>query len=387
VTVVPYRIGVCQDWALGPHLELWYNGLTLALEEAFEQGIVDRPIEIVLREVEGPPRGQAAGVINAWRELAFEEQVLAIVGPHITDMNMIIRDEVERGEVPTISHCATIYFDGEYCFQLPNGTFMDETYLIAEYLADRRRVRSVGVMREDNPIGVEYFDFFRQHCKRLGVQVTSDQIVPPVIDNDDMRRSIEAIRASGAEAIAHLGFGTTFGNVVEVMGDFVRDGWDVPRVTITTWVGISGATSGHEMGFGRAFGAGEGMFMGQPWSAFEGWVGVDLPHEGNRVFRQFLDTYEKRFGTRVFNCYPAHFYDIGRVLAEAIARARPVTPKGVKRALEQVRMLPAAMGGPGTTVSFGPYDHRGYKGRNYLVLRTIRNGEEGLVELLDPAYS
>ena len=43
-------------------------------------------------------------------------------------------------------------------------------------------------------------------------------------------------------------------------------------------------------------------------------------------------------------------------------------------------MLPTAMGSPGTVMSFGPYDHRGYKGAEYLVLRTMKNGVEGLVE-------
>ena len=45
-------------------------------------------------------------------------------------------------------------------------------------------------------------------------------------------------------------------------------------------------------------------------------------------------------------CYPAHSYDMGRVLAEAIAIARPVTPKRIRDALERVRMVRATMGAP-----------------------------------------
>jgi hypothetical protein len=58
-----------------------------------------------------------------------------------------------------------------------------------------------------------------------------------------------------------------------------------------------------------------------------------------------------------------------------------VNPRGVKGGLEQVRMLPAAMGAPGTVIGFAPYDHRGYKG-DYLVLRGYRDGVEGLAEQL-----
>ncbi len=39
------------------------------------------------------------------------------------------------------------------------------------------------------------------------------------------------------------------------------------------------------------------------------------------------------------------------------------------------------MGAPGTVLGFGPYDHRGYKG-DYLVLRGLRRGKEGLAEEL-----
>ncbi len=257
-------------------------------------------------------------------------------------------------------------------FQTPNGTFADETFHTARYLS-RRGARSVGVVREDNPIGDEYYDFFRQHARRLGLNVASDQIVSGHATRGDMRRALSAVRDSGAESVMHLGYGLTFFEVLTVVQEMIeRVGWDPPRATITTWVLASGLSED----------GGSPFLMNQPLpeGLLEGWVGVDLPHEKNPVFTAFLDRYVKRYGgPRPFGCYPAHMYDIGRALAEAIGRARPVTPKGVKRGLEQVRMLPATMGGPGTVIGFAPYDHRGYKG-DYLVLRGYRNGTEGLAE-------
>ncbi len=370
----PFRIGVLQDWALWAKLDLWYNGLRLAFDEAFDEGLIDRPVELVISEVEGPPERDAAGVVRAWRRLVDDEQVLAVVGPFITDMVRIIRDRVERDEVPMLTYAATVKAAGDYVFQTPNGTFADETFHTARYLR-RRGAHSVGVIREDNPIGDEYYDFFRQHARRLGLSVASDQIVDGHATRGDMRRAMSAIRDSGADAVMHLGYGLTFFEVLTVMQEMIeRVGWDPPRATITTWVLASGLS---EPG-------GSPFLMNQalPDGLLEGWVGVDLPHEENPVFRAFLDRYVKRFGgPRPFGCYPAHLYDIGRALAEAIGRARPVTPKGVKAGLEQVRMLPATMGGPGTVIGFAPYDHRGYKG-DYLVLRGYRNGREGLAEEL-----
>jgi hypothetical protein len=38
-------------------------------------------------------------------------------------------------------------------------------------------------------------------------------------------------------------------------------------------------------------------------------------------------------------------------------------------------------------IGFGPYDHRGYKGADYLVLRTVKDGREGLVSELMPGLA
>lgn len=372
----PYRIGVLQDWALWAPVKDWYAGLTLAFEEAYRTGLVDRPIDIVLREVDGPPDGLFSSVRRAWRELVEDEMVLATVGPFITDTTRALRDDIERAKVPCLSYCATTAFDGDYTFQLPNGTFADEAFLIARHLVERG-VRRVGVVRENNPIGDEYYFYFRQHAQRLGLDIASDQMVSPHVDDDGMRRALANIREAGAGGLAHLGYGVTFYAILHAVREIVTE-WDVPRCTITTWVLCSGLDQER----------GSPVLLNQPapTELLEGWVGVDLPHEGNRVWSGFLTRYSRRFGgAPPVCCYPAHMYDMGRAIAEGIALARPVSPEGLRRGLERVRMLPATMGAPGTVIGFGPYDHRGYKGSDYLVLRTVRDGREGLVdELLVP---
>jgi branched-chain amino acid transport system substrate-binding protein len=65
-------------------------------------------------------------------------------------------------------------------------------------------------------------------------------------------------------------------------------------------------------------------------------------------------------------------YDVGRVVAEGIVNASEMSPKGVRFGLERIKMFPAANGGAHTHITFGPYDHRGYKG-DFLVMRKIVN--------------
>ena len=63
--------------------------------------------------------------------------------------------------------------------------------------------------------------------------------------------------------------------------------------------------------------------------------------------------------------------DIATVLLRAFADARPLSPRGVKEALERVKMLPAASGAPGTMLRFGKWTHRAWMGAGYLVARRL----------------
>ena len=63
--------------------------------------------------------------------------------------------------------------------------------------------------------------------------------------------------------------------------------------------------------------------------------------------------------------------DVATTLLYAFADAHPLSPRGVKEALERVKMLPAASGAPGTRVSFGKWTRRAWMGAGYLVARTL----------------
>ena len=52
----------------------------LVFKQGLEQGILDRPVEIVFREVEGLPKGTIKAVIDAYGELV-DEGCLVVFGP------------------------------------------------------------------------------------------------------------------------------------------------------------------------------------------------------------------------------------------------------------------------------------------------------------------
>jgi ABC-type branched-subunit amino acid transport system substrate-binding protein len=121
-------------------------------------------------------------------------------------------------------------------------------------------------------------------------------------------------------------------------------------------------------------------------AALEGWTGVDQWSEENPLAQPVFDRFAARTGTRKEHTVVLLTYDTARLVAEGLARANLLTPKGVKEGLEKVRMLPAANGGPRTHMSLGPYDHKAYKG-DWLLLRKIENGRTVFVDYHDPAKS
>jgi hypothetical protein len=68
---------------------------------------------------------------------------------------------------------------------------------------------------------------------------------------------------------------------------------------------------------------------------------------------------------------PVVNHDVATALLHAFSDAHPLTPRGVKEALERVKMVPAAAGASGTRVSFGKWTRLGWMGAGYLVARQL----------------
>ena len=104
----PIKIGYLMDFLLSDDFPQHYrDDLTIPFDMVFgdarENGIIDRPVEVVYREVEGLPKGTVKAVIDAYQELV-DEGCLVIFGPHIGDNAVAIKETLnERFRVPAIS--------------------------------------------------------------------------------------------------------------------------------------------------------------------------------------------------------------------------------------------------------------------------------------------
>src|SRR4051794_34697164 len=144
----PYRVGVLTDWGVDtqPLIDM-YDAMRMALDEALEAGVGDRPVKLCVREVEGLPYGEFRPMVKAWQDLV-DDGAIMMVGPHQSENVLAVKPYVEAAKVPTLSMPGSLdWGEGTYEFGLNNGTFADEAIIMATFLAKQGATR-VGVLHE-----------------------------------------------------------------------------------------------------------------------------------------------------------------------------------------------------------------------------------------------
>jgi ABC-type branched-subunit amino acid transport system substrate-binding protein len=349
-TAEPIKLGYLFDFRLPEYFPKEMRAdLTQTFELVFTEGlkqkVIDRPVEIVFREVEGLPKGTVKAVIDAYGELV-DEGCLVIFGPSITDNAVPTREAIERRFwVPAVSVTGSEDWLGEWTFSFPQGSLTDEPIFWTQLLA-RGGHTEVGVLVEQSLVGEGYLKSFGNACRDTGIRIVAEARLAQTAQ--DVDEAIRKVRDAKPSALVHCGFG--FG-ILYVNSVLEALGWDPPRFT------------------GTAF---QNAWISPVlWNALLGWTGVDQYDEANLVGQRFLDQYQATYGRRPQYCVPVVNRDIATALLRAFADACPLSPRGVKEALERVKMLPAASGAPGTRVCFGKWTRRAWMGAGYLVARKL----------------
>jgi len=210
----------------------------------------------------------------------------------------------------------------------------------------------MAVAHDNSPVGRRYAEFFAEACGGLGIDITGAAAVSPLAE--DVSPAVARLRSGAPEGLVYLGMGVAARAVALAVES---EKWDVPVV----------ANSALMFGYAR-----------RDWRAgWEGWVYVDTVSDDNRT-RAALRQRSPRSAAGPIGVAG---YDMGRLVAESVARAAHLTRTGIKEALERVKQLPASSGMDGTTMGFGHYDHGALKGR-YLVLRKWQDGKS--VQVAEP---
>ncbi|KKW66161.1 ABC transporter substrate-binding protein [Mycolicibacterium elephantis] len=345
-SVAPLKVGLLNDYPTRSGTDDdTLDTLRLVFDEAVAAGVVDRPIEVVRRDVIGLPNGTYHAVERGYDELVAEG-CLAIFGPYVSDNAVPLTAHADRvAKVPNIILSGSEGALGEWTFALNNGSMPEEPVMLAAVMLGDGRSR-IAIAYEASLIGKEYLAFAEKAYSAAGLKIVTTAAIPQV--EADKAAVVAELRAADPDALVHVGFGHGlwgFSDALEAAG------WDPPRYTTTAF----------EMAHITA------EWMRQ----LRGWIGLDSYDERNVVGQAFLDRFEARYGRRPTHSMPGLCHDVATVIARGLAAARPLTGEGVKEGIEQVKLVPSASGAPGTFLRFGRYIRQGWLGSDYLIARRI----------------
>jgi ABC-type branched-subunit amino acid transport system substrate-binding protein len=340
---VTVQLGVLYDFEQGDGGRYFEEGLRLGLDESGVEHRVGAEVGFVARHADGLPAGSAASVVDNFEQLARRD-VVAIVGPSISDNGLIVRDLAARDAVPCVNYTGGAITRGEWMFHYQVGSLEEEPAVLVEHLR-REAVQRIAVVYDDTPVGTNYARWLDRALARTDRPTIIHRAAVSAL-SEDLGDEIGVAVSTRPDALVYLGLGVASRAVavaVEALG----------------WDGRVVANSALMFGYAR-----------REWRAgFEGWVYVDTVSDTNPVRRRLAERSKAHAASPI----GVAAFDIGRVVGEALALADERSARGVRDGLERVKRLPAASGKAGTTMGFGQWDHAALKG-DALVLRRWRDG-------------
>jgi ABC-type branched-subunit amino acid transport system substrate-binding protein len=317
-----------------------------AFAEVEATGRLPGPLEIVHETAFGLPLpgGSARSVEDAFHRLDAEG-VLAVLGPAISDNAIVVRPLADAAGIPTLNYSGADESRSALGFHFQIGSLEDEPSFLAAHLV-ARGFRRIALVHDTSYIGRRMADYFQDACAAYGLALVARVSAPTT--SPDAADPVAVARSTEPDALVTLGL------------------WDLPRavsleLAATGWSVPTTANSA--LIYGHA----------QPeWArGWEGWTYIDTVDDDNPRYAALVAA--ARDAGHSAGPGAAGAYDMGRLLAEAIARAPGVTRDAIAIGFERVRALPSATGRPDTLMGFGRYDRGALKGQ-YLVVRQWRDG-------------
>src|SRR5215471_19144107 len=135
-SALPVRVGLLYDFP--QQGDLFTRALRLGIDEV--GGRLDRDIEFVERQSRGLPSGSEAEVVRAFDELD-DEDVVAIIGPSISDNALIAAPLCDATRIPAINYTGGERTRSEWMFHYQVGSLEEEPPVLA------RRMTAGGLRR------------------------------------------------------------------------------------------------------------------------------------------------------------------------------------------------------------------------------------------------
>jgi branched-chain amino acid transport system substrate-binding protein len=303
-----------------------HNGLMLAVEEQNAKGgIKGRKIEV--RSYDDQGKAQEAG--TAVTRLIDSDKVLAIIGEVASSLSIAGGDVAQRKGIPMISPSSTapeVTQDRDMVFRV---CFIDpfQGYVVAKFAADNLKAKKVAILFDQaQAYSVGLADQFKKHFKALGGTITTEQAFSG--GDQDFSAQLNTIRGTNPDAIFIPGYYTEAANIalqVKKLGIKATllggDGWDSPQL----------AQIGKD--------AVEGAYYSNHYT-----------HEDKSpAVQEFVTKYEAKYKTDegtplVPDGIAALGYDAGRILFDAMERAKALDGKDLAAAIAATKAFKGVTG-------------------------------------------
>jgi ABC-type branched-subunit amino acid transport system substrate-binding protein len=330
------RVGVLHDYPRADGGAAFEWAVRLGMAEVEATGRLPAPVVFVHEPAHDDVAAAFARLVD--------RGVRAILGPAITDGALAVRPLVDAACVPCINYAGNEEARSAWMFHFQIGSLEEEPPLLVDHCV-RQRCARVALVRDGSKVGERMARFFEDAAAGRCEVVARLRVAP---DGRDVAPAVEAARDARPDALVYAGLWRAAHGVA--LATTAR-GWRVHGV------------AGSALMYGHADAA-----WARDW---DGWTYVDTFSERNPRFTALARTAAAQ--GRAAGPGEAGAFDMGRLLAEALARAPEPTRVGLRAGLERTKALASATGHPGTSMGFGNWDRGALKGP-YLVLRRWRDG-------------
>lgn len=330
-----------------------HQGVELALKQINAAGgVKGKQITDIALDDQGHPDEAATAVTK----LITQNGVSAIIGEVASSRSLAMAPIAQRYKIPMITPTSTnpdVTKKGDYIFR---ACFLDsfQAKVMARFALDNLKFKKFAILRDvKNDYSVGLSNFFADYVKQGGGTITMDQSYSA--GDKDFKAQLTAIRATNPEAIYVPGY---YGDIVLIarqarelgikapmMGG---DGWDSPKLK--------------EIG-GDAL---NGYYMSNHYST----------GDKNPKTQDFVAKYKAAYGN-LPDSMAALAYDATYMLADAMKRAKSLSPSDIRDALATTKDFDGVAGKITMDAERNPV-------KSAVVLKVVNGGDFEYVATVQP---
>ena len=148
---------------------------------------------MLIGQADGLPGGSAEAVV-AEVDAMVAAGAVVIAGPTVSDNGIVVRDHVDRIQVPCVNYTGGAITRSQWMFHYQVGSLEEEPYVLVDHLLGAGGER-VAVLHDDTPVGHNYGMWFeRAVSERGGPMILRRESVSPLAEDLE-----PAVRAAVAD--------------------------------------------------------------------------------------------------------------------------------------------------------------------------------------------